>query len=140
MKLKLTGECLCGAVQFSVKNEFKAFYQCHCKQCQQLTGSAFTSNILTAPTNIEWLKGKHNVTVYDHPTRGFSKSFCTVCGSGLPFINKNKTTLIIPAGSLNELPDLKPQANMFTVEEACWLKPGLNAKEFSGFPDQKLLK
>jgi hypothetical protein len=135
MKLRLTGRCLCGAVQFSVKNEFKAFYQCHCKQCQQLTGSAFTSNILTAPKNIEWLKGKHNVAVYDHPTRGFSKSFCSICGSGLPFINKGKTTLIIPAGSLNELPDLKPQANMFTSEEASWLKAGLNAKGFSGFPE-----
>lgn len=135
MKLTLTGGCLCGAVQFSVKNEFKAFYQCHCKQCQQLSGSAFTSNILTAPGNIDWLKGKCNITEYDHPSRGFSKSFCTVCGSALPFINKNKTTLIIPAGSLNQLPDLKPQANMFTAEEACWLKPGLNAKGFIGFPE-----
>jgi len=135
MKLKLTGGCLCDTVRFSVKNEFRAFFQCHCKQCQQLTGSAFTSNILSAPRNIEWLKGKPNVTAYDHPTRGFSKSFCNVCGSALPFVNKDKTTLIIPAGSLNELPDLQPQANMFTSEEACWLKPGLNAKSFSGFPE-----
>ena len=135
MKPKLSGGCLCDAVHFSVKNEFKAFFQCHCKQCQKLTGSVFTSNILSAPRNIEWLKGKSNVTVYDHPTRRFSKSFCNICGSGLPFINKNKTTLIIPAGSLNELPDLQPQANMFTSEEARWLKPGLNAKGFGGFPE-----
>ena len=135
MNKKLTGECLCGAVQFSVKDEFKAFYQCHCKQCQQLTGSAFASNIFTAPGNIEWLKGKGNITVYEHPTRGFSKSFCAVCGSGLPFINKAKTTLIVPAGSLNELPDIQPQANIFTSEEACWLKPGLQAKGFIGFPE-----
>jgi hypothetical protein len=135
MKPKLSGGCLCDAVHFSVKNEFKAFFQCHCKQCQKLTGSVFTSNILSAPRNIEWLKGTSNVTVYNHPTRGFSKSFCNICGSGLPFINKNKTTLIIPAGSLNELPDLQPQANMFTSEEACWLKPGLNAKDFIGFPE-----
>lgn len=135
MNPKLTGGCLCGAVEFSVQDEFKAFYQCHCKQCQKLTGTAFASNIFTAPQNIEWLKGKDNITEYEHPTRGFSSSFCAACGSNLPFVNKAKTTLIVPAGSLNELPDLQPQANIFRSEEACWLEPGLQAKDFVGFPE-----
>jgi hypothetical protein len=135
MDKKLTGECLCGVVRFSVKDEFKAFYQCHCKQCQQLTGSAFSSNLFTDPGNIEWLKGKGNVSTYEHPTREFSKAFCNICGSGLPFINKTKTSLIIPAGSLNELPGIQPQANIFTSEEACWFKPGLRAENFSDFPE-----
>jgi hypothetical protein len=90
---------------------------------------------LTAPENIEWLKGKGGITVYEHPTRGFSNSFCTVCGSGLPFVNKAGTTLIVPAGSLNEQPDLQPQANIFRSEEACWFEPGLQAQNFSGFPE-----
>jgi len=134
VKKNLTGGCLCDTVRFSVKNEFKAFFQCHCKQCKQLTGSAFTSNILTAPNNVTWHKGKSSVGEYNHPTRGFSKSFCNICGSALPFVNKDRTTLIIPAGSLDETPNLLPQANMFASEEACWLKPGLKAKRFSGFP------
>lgn len=131
----LTGECLCGTVQFSVADRFKAFYQCHCKQCQQLTGSAFASNIFTDPDNIKWLSGQDNVMNYEHPTREFSKSFCQTCGSAVPFINKTKTSLIVPAGSLNELPDIQPQANIFTSEEACWLKSGLEAENFSGFPE-----
>jgi len=130
----LTGECLCGAVKYSVKDDFKAFYQCHCKQCQQLTGSAFASNIFTDPDNIEWLAGEDRVTEYEHATREFSKSFCNVCGSAVPFINRAKTSLIVPAGSLNELPNIAPQANIFTSEEACWLKPGSQAESFSGFP------
>ena len=135
MDKKLNGECLCGAVHFSVKDEFKNFYQCHCKQCQQLTGSAFASNLFTATGNIEWLKGQSYIASYEHPSREFSKAFCKVCGSGLPFINKTKTSLIVPAGSLNELPALRPQANIFTSEEACWFKSGLQAEGFSGFPE-----
>jgi hypothetical protein len=53
---KLTGACLCGSIAFSLKDDFKAFYQCHCKQCQQLTGSAFASNIFTDLDNISWIK------------------------------------------------------------------------------------
>lgn len=132
---KLTGQCLCGSVKFSVNDDFKAFYQCHCKQCQQLTGSAFASNIFTAPDNIEWLSGKDCITDYEHPSREFSKSFCRGCGSALPFVNKTKTSLIVPAGSLDELPEIQPQANIFVSEEACWLKPGLKAKNFDSFPE-----
>jgi hypothetical protein len=131
----LTGECLCGAVKFSVTDRFKAFYQCHCKQCQQLTGSAFASNIFTDPDNIEWLCGQVNITNYEHPSRELSKAFCNVCGSAVPFINKTKTSLIVPAGSLNMLPNIQPQANIFVSEQACWLEEGLRAVKFSGFPE-----
>lgn len=131
----LTGECLCGSVKFSLEDNFKAFYQCHCKQCQQLTGTAFASNLFTAPDNIKWLAGQENTISYEYESRGFSKSFCKTCGSALPVINKSKTSLLVPAGSLNELPDLKPQANIFTAEEACWLKAGQTAKGCVGFPE-----
>jgi hypothetical protein len=42
---------------------------------------------------------------------------------------------LVPVGSLNELPDLQPQANIFTSEEACWFKSGLKAERFGGFPE-----
>jgi len=135
MTKTLSGECLCGAVSFSVKDDFKAFYQCHCKQCQQLTGSAFASNLFTAPENIQWHKGVDKVTAFEHPERGFSKSFCRSCGSALPFVNKSKTSLIVPAGSLDKMPDITLGANIFTDEKACWLQQSATAKDFSGFPE-----
>ena len=134
MSNKLTGGCLCGEVRYSVKEDFKVFYQCHCKQCQHLTGSAFASNIFTDPENIKWETSHEKIKFYEHPTRGFSKAFCKECGSAVPFINKSKTSLIIPAGSLFDDPHIMPQANIFTSEEACWLEPGAKAENFKGFP------
>lgn len=131
----LKGECLCGAVKFQVEDDFKAFYQCHCRQCQQLTGSAFASNLFTRPDNIRWLKGANRITSFVHPTRDFSKSFCAYCGSALPFVTKSGGSLIVPAGCLSDPPTIKPQANIFTSEEAHWLKEGAQAIGFSDFPD-----
>jgi len=134
MTKTLTGECLCVEVKFSVEDSFKAFYQCHCKQCQQLTGTAFASNLFTEPTNLTWLQGEHRVTVFEHQERGFSKSFCENCGSALPFVNKTKTSLVVPAGALNEMPSIELDANIFTKEQACWLEQSSTADRFSGFP------
>jgi len=133
MTKTITGGCLCGAVKFSLRDKFREFYLCHCKQCRQFTGSAFASNIITAIDNIDWVSGQDKITIFDHPSRSFSKAFCESCGSALPFVNKSKTSLIVPAGSLNEWPEIKPQANIFVSEEATWLSDGIASEKFPGF-------
>lgn len=131
---KLNGGCLCGKVEYTVNEDFKAFYQCHCKQCQQLTGSAFASNIFTQAGNINWIKGQGFVQNYAHPDREFSHAFCRECGSSLPFLNKGGTSLLIPAGSLLDEPSISPEANIFSAEKACWFDEGSLATRFDSFP------
>lgn len=135
MSNKVEGKCLCGEVGFEVEKNFKVFYQCHCKQCQVLTGSAFASNLFTNPDNISWLKGREFVTKYEHPSREFSKAFCKICGSALPYINKGKTSLIIPAGSLNSDISKPLDANIFVSEKVCRSTPDYAIKEFESFPE-----
>ena len=131
---KLQGGCVCGKVQYAVNDDFKTFYQCHCKQCQQLTGSAFAANIFADIDNIDWLEGERFIQRYDHPEREFSKAFCKECGSALPFLNQSKTSLLIPAGSLLDDPGIRPRANIFSAEKVCWFDEGSTATSFEGFP------
>ena len=133
-RVTLSGGCLCGVVRYQVNQQFDKFYICHCRQCQQLTGSAFAANIFTDPENIKWLSGHAGISNYKHPDRGFSKAFCTRCGSALPFLNKSGQPLIIPAGSLFDAFEKTPDANIFTTEEALWLKAGLSGEKFDHFP------
>jgi len=134
-EVTLSGGCLCGEVTYQVNHQFDKFYICHCRQCQQLTGSAFAANIFTDPENIEWLSGQKEISNYNHPSRGFSKAFCSKCGSALPFLNKSGQSIIIPAGSLCEPVEYIPDANIFVSEEAHWLKAGLSAEKFDHFPE-----
>ncbi|RBP51079.1 GFA family protein [Arenicella xantha] len=83
MHNKIKGGCLCGGVVYSLRDDFKAFYQCHCRQCQQLTGTAFASNFFTVSGNIIWEYGQQKVKQYEHPTREFSKAFCRDRGDAL---------------------------------------------------------
>lgn len=135
MENKLHGGCLCGKVTFVLNNDFRKFYVCHCKQCQQLTGSAFAANLFTSPDNIQWLSGDNEVQQYVHETRSFSKAFCRHCGSALPIVTKSGRALLVPAGSINGEPSLMPQASIFSAEEACWLEAGTKAKRFDAFPE-----
>lgn len=134
MTKKLRGACLCGAVKFSVEEDFRSFYQCHCKQCQQQSGSAYAANIFTRPDNVEWLEGEENIIRYHHPKRSFANAFCKVCGCSVPYQVPSAKALIVPAGALLDEPAIRPKANIFKTETACWFEEGLRAEGFAAFP------
>jgi hypothetical protein len=70
----LTGSCLCNRVKYSVAAELQRFYLCHCEQCRKVTGSAFASNIQSAPAEVKWLSGAEYVKRFDYPgDRFFTK-------------------------------------------------------------------
>ena len=135
MSKYLDGGCLCGSVLYKVKDEFSTFHLCHCSQCQKITGSAYASNVFTHPDNIKWLEGKDLLIRYEDPNRDFSNAFCKKCGSGLPFLTKNGKQLIVPAGTLEEQPTIKPQDNIFWPEHISWLEESAKAKRFEGFAE-----
>ncbi|WP_430460242.1 GFA family protein [Thalassolituus sp. LLYu03] len=134
MSKELSGGCCCGQVTFTLQDNFRMFFFCHCEQCRKLTGSAHASNLFTAPDNIRWLQGENSTTRYEHPTRDFASVFCSHCGSGLPYLTKSGQFLIVPAGSLNEEPGKLPDARIFCAEQTEWHKQGLKAPAMDGFP------
>jgi hypothetical protein len=122
----LKGSCLCGSIRYCVTQQPSQFYFCHCQQCQKVTGSGFAANLIAPVDSVIWESGEDLLTHFDHPTRAFSKTFCSQCGSGVPPVNKSKTSLVIPAGSLDEMMgERKPMANLFTGESPAWLSSGL---------------
>lgn len=132
---KQKGGCLCGAVTYEVEGPFDQFHLCHCSRCRKSTGSAHASNIFTKPGNITWLTGKSLIKRFDLPTaERFARCFCTECGSGVPYLSRNGLALIIPAGSLDSDPEIRPQDNIFWQDRACWYDDALTAPRFDEYP------
>lgn len=64
---------------------------------------------------------------FDYPNRGFTQVFCNTCGSGMPFMDKSGEMLFIPTGTLDIVPSIKPEANIFWGERAEWCEDGITA-------------
>ena len=129
------GSCLCGAVSFKCENRFNQFHFCHCIQCQKATGSAHVANLFTDVNNIEWLSGEDLCQRYDVPNRTISSAFCKTCGSPVPYPSLSGKSLVVPAGALNDAPNIAPQDNVFWAERATWYDEGINSKCYKGFPE-----
>ena len=135
MATKVKGGCLCGKVQYTATGPFSAFHICHCSQCRRSTGSAHASNIFTTQDRLEWLSGEDNITQFiPDEADMISKSFCSNCGSLVPYVSIKSGKLIIPAGSLNEDPEIRPEDNIFWKDRANWYDSVSQSPKFDGFP------
>jgi hypothetical protein len=115
----LRGGCLCGAVKFEASGEPKRFVHCHCSRCRKVTGTGHASNLFLQPGVLKWLVGEDHVRNFRVPeARRFTNSFCAHCGSRLP--RRAQDTVMIPAGSLDDEPPMRPQARIFSGSRASW--------------------
>lgn len=135
MATKVKGACLCGKVQYIATGPFSAFHICHCSQCRRSTGSAHASNIFTTPDRLQWVSGQDQITDFipDEPDV-ISKSFCSQCGSLVPYVSIKSGKLIIPAGGLNQDPEIRPEDNIFWHDRASWYDTISQTPKFDGFP------
>lgn len=115
------GGCLCGSVQYEISGEPKRFYHCHCRRCRKSTGTGHASNLFVQPASLKWVKGEELVRSFKVPeAQRFTRKFCGNCGSPLARQPKDSDMVIIPAGSLDTNPPLKPQARIFWDSRADW--------------------
>jgi len=135
MSKQIHGSCLCGAAAFEITGSINAFHWCHCRRCRKDTGSAHASNLFADPGSIRWLRGEQAVKRFDLPEAArFAKSFCTHCGSPMPYLNRTGTQLIVPAGSLDSDPGATPQDNIHWGSRAPWYEAGLAAPKYETEP------
>lgn len=118
---KATGSCLCGKVKYEITGNLGIFQYCHCSRCRKFTGSAHAANLLVKPEQFKWLAGEESVGRFEHPdARHFATSFCTHCGSSLPWLGKTGKAVVVPAGTLDDDPQIRPYQNIFWGSRAQW--------------------
>ncbi|WP_206483918.1 GFA family protein [Thalassotalea sp. G2M2-11] len=119
----MKGSCLCAKVTYQIDPPFQVFQYCHCSRCRKFTGSAHAANIFVEPDKLTWLSGQEYLGRYEpEDTKYFATCFCKSCGSSLPWLAKQGKTYVIPAGTLDEDPKIRPQQNIFWQSKACWYK------------------
>jgi hypothetical protein len=116
----LSGSCLCGRVRYTVSGEAQRFYHCHCSRCRKASGTGHATNLFVQGS-LTWNSGEELIRTFKLPeAERFTNSFCEVCGSRMPRFIEKLGMVFIPAGSLEDEPDMRPQARIFLDSRAKW--------------------
>src|SRR5258706_16175940 len=98
MSEAIHGACLCGKVEFDVR-EPEAMGGCHCTRCQRWTGGSGTMVLVVAPENFKITKGQDLLKRYQEGQFA-DRHFCGNCGSGV-YVDGGKK-YFVGAGGLRD--------------------------------------
>jgi hypothetical protein len=114
----LSGKCLCGAVQYAVRDEFAYALNCHCSNCRRATGSAFKPFAGIERSKLNVTQGTDNLLIFGeenvHDVR------CKTCGSLLYSVVRDGSFVHVLLGTLVDNPGIQPTAHIFVGFKAPW--------------------
>ena len=119
MPRKLSGACLCGAVEYAVLDEFEYAANCHCSLCRRATGSAFKPFAGIQQAKLELVSGHDAVLTYGDEAAAHDVH-CGRCGSLLYSVVREGTYVHVTMGTLIDEPTIKPSMNIFVGSKANW--------------------
>lgn len=117
----LAGSCLCGAVAYVGTGEPLRAWSCHCTRCRKARGAAHASNLFGPLAGIRFTRGEERLASYKVPEAlRFMQVFCRTCGSPMPRLDPERDLAVIPMGSLDGDPGVRPSRHIFVASRAPW--------------------
>jgi len=133
---ELTGGCACGAVRYSVAGKPKYMGNCHCRDCQRATGSAYFPAVLVLAN--EFTQHSGEVTWYESKADSgetMQRAFCPHCGSPLFLRNTARTGgVVLYAGSLDDPGIYEPSRDIYTSSAQPWDVMHAHLPKFAQMP------
>ncbi|MFV0276217.1 MAG: GFA family protein [Parahaliea sp.] len=125
MHQQRVGACLCGNIQYQCEGEPLTVIQCHCKNCQKQSGSAFSVNLVYKMRQVQINRD----ALGHYQDRGDSgnpvhRYFCPNCGSAVVTGNADLSGIgVIKAGTLNDTAGIAPQMSIWDCSAQGWVRP-----------------
>lgn len=115
-----TGQCLCGAVRYSISAEPVAARICWCRDCQHIASNG-TVNILVPTEALEISGPLSEFQSVAASGNRMSRRFCPTCGSHLFARSSGRPHLtVVRAGTLDDTSTIRPTANIWCLSAPAW--------------------
>jgi hypothetical protein len=111
-----TGRCLCGAVRYEIEGPLRDVLICHCEECRRWNGH-FSANTAARREDLELIE-ESGLRWIDSPLSDAHarRGFCAQCGSSLFWDARDRPTVSIAAGTLDEPTGLKTVAHWYVSQ------------------------
>jgi hypothetical protein len=121
MDLPFAGGCACGAVRYECGAEPAMAFNCHCRDCQRASGTAYASGLLVPVDAFRFTRGapRYYLGTADSG-RNVGRGFCAECGSPVAATQAGNPIVIVYASSLDDPSWHRPSLDIFTSSAQPW--------------------
>ena len=116
--MKLEGGCYCGKVRYVADGEPMRKGQCHCRECQFITGGAPNMFVVMPSAGFAYTKGAPKQFARSDLENPVTREFCPDCGTHMATRPPGRPVVVVKVGTLDD-PKLYggPQMAIFTIDK-----------------------
>ena len=115
--MELTGRCYCGQVHYKATGDAMMKAQCHCRECQYITGGSPNVFIAMPVDGFSYTKGEPKDFTRDDLENPVTRQFCPNCGTHLATRPPGFPAVIVKVGTLDDPGVIeKPDMAIFMVD------------------------
>ena len=135
--MKVDGSCHCGHITYEAEIDPADVGLCHCTDCQQLTGTAFTTYVYASGDRFKLLSGTPKIYVKTGSSGSKrAQAFCPECGSRI------YASAAVPAperynlrvGTIRQRRELRPRTQIWCRSALDWVMDLSSVKQLPTQP------
>jgi hypothetical protein len=121
MAQSMSGGCACGAIRYQCNVEPVLMLNCHCRDCQRASGSAYAAIVAIPKTGVQMSGEPRYHAVLGKSGKPVERGFCARCGSQVSMrLERFPDVLGLHAGSLDDPSIYRPMMDVFTSSAQPW--------------------
>ena len=118
---KITGGCACGAVRYTVNADPVLMLNCHCRDCQRATGSAYAPVVVVPRDSVQIAGDLKYYRIVGESGSAVERGFCPKCGSRVVGNLERFPEIVgLLAGGLDDPSLHRPTMDIFTASAPPW--------------------
>ena len=133
--MKVSGNCLCEAVQLSAEGDPLFVGNCYCTACQRGSGKGHSTVVALPDAGVTVSGALSTYVVKGDSGQDVTRAFCPTCGAGIyTQAAAMPGVTMLAAGILNEAASVVPGLSIYAASAAPWDQPPAHIPSFPGMP------
>ena len=101
--MDITGGCYCKKIRYRVSGQIETSFQCHCRECQYITGGNANIVIVTKRDNFKFTSVNPDTFSREDLENPVKRFFCSQCGTAIGTESPSRpSSMIIKVGTLDD--------------------------------------
>jgi hypothetical protein len=130
----LRGGCVCGAIRYECTGDPVLAFNCHCRDCQHLSGGAYAPVLYFSADRFALINGELRRYATESMRGGVNvRGFCGECGTRVTGAESERGIGILVA-TLDDPSGFRPQFDIHVAQAQPWDRLDSTIPKFDGYP------
>ena len=116
--MAITGRCYCGDLTYEAKGDPQWRAQCHCRECQYISGGGPNYFMMMPEDGFSYTKGTPKKFTRSDLEVARTRDFCENCGTHIATLLPGRPLVVLKVGTLDNPSDYAgPEMAIFTCDQ-----------------------